>query len=304
MRLSPVVAIVMTICCVGCATAVRHDLADARKAWAKKDYRAETADLSRAIAEDPNEPQLYVARGRAYLALREYDRAIADFTQAMDLEPDASEYRLLRVYAYAVKGDYPAALADCEQAIQMAPNTQLSYQARGAVLVLMGKNDRAIADFSHAIQLDPADASLYVQRGFVYGVQGRYADARGAFERAIEINPNLAIAYTAIAWMQSTCPQPGFRDAKDALKSARRADKLTDGKTPWVLAATAAASAESGDFAQAVKWQEKAIAATPAAAVPLAGREKEILALFKQHKPYRAGFDSLVPLVLYIEIPS
>jgi tetratricopeptide (TPR) repeat protein len=304
MRLSRVVAIVMTLCCAGCATAARHDLADAHKAWAKKDYHAETSDLSRAIAADPNEPQLYVARGRAYLALREYDHAIADFTSAMDLEPDASEYRLWRVYAYALKGDYPAALADCEKAVQMAPNTQISYQTRGMVLVLMGKNDRAIADFSHAIQLDPADASVYVQRGFVYGVQGRYADARNAFERAIQINPSLAIAYTAIAWLQATCPQPGFRDGKEALKFARRADKLTDGKTAWALAAVAAASAESGDFEQAVKWQEKAIAATPAAAVPLAGREKEILALFKQHKPYRTGFDSLVPLVPWITIPS
>ena len=194
MRLSRVVAIVMTLCCAGCATAVRHDLADARKAWAKKDYRAETTEMSSAIAGEPNEPQLYDAPGQEYHALREYDHAIADFTQAMDLEPDASEYRLLRVYAYALEGDYPAALADCEQAVQMAPNTQLSYLARGAVLVLMGKNDRAIADFSHAIQLDPADASLYVQRGFVYGVRAampmRAARSSGRL-RSIRTSPSL-----------------------------------------------------------------------------------------------------------------
>jgi hypothetical protein len=64
--------------------------------------------------------------------------------------------------------------------------------------------------------------------------------------------------YNQRAWIWATCPEARFRDGKKAVESATRACELADWKEPDVLSTLAAASAESGDFDSAVKWQEKA----------------------------------------------
>jgi hypothetical protein len=74
----------------------------------------------------------------------------------------------------------------------------------------------------------------------------------------IQMDPKNAAAYNTRAWILATYPDARVRDGKKAVTDATMACKLTDWQVAYCLGTLAAAYAESGDFKNAVAWQEKA----------------------------------------------
>ncbi len=64
------------------------------------------------------------------------------------------------------------------------------------------------------------------------------------------------------AWIRATCPDSQHRDGRLAVASATRACELTNWKDTDALILLAAAFAEAGDFAEAVKWQQNVVSLT------------------------------------------
>lgn len=92
--------------------------------------------------------------------------------------------------------------------------------------------------------------------------QGDYAGAARAFEAArpkLEGDPQFLNSY---AWFLATSPEPSTRDGQKAIRLATRAADLTEQKDAAILDTLAAAFAESGNFAEAIRWQTAAIAAS------------------------------------------
>jgi serine/threonine-protein kinase len=94
------------------------------------------------------------------------------------------------------------------------------------------------------------------------------------------------LAYNYRAWLWATCPEPEFRDGKKAVESATKACELSKWKERNDLDTLAASYAETGDFDQAVKWEEKAIALTPESEAGEKKARNERLALYRNGKPY------------------
>jgi tetratricopeptide (TPR) repeat protein len=84
--------------------------------------------------------------------------------------------------------------------------------------------------------------------------------------------------------MEATCPDAKYRDGKKAVDDGKRACELTAWRDAHALDTLAAAYAEAGDFQNAVKWQEKAVALYPASSK---SELRSRLDLYKAHKPYR-----------------
>ena len=106
-----------------------------------------------------------------------------------------------------------------------------------------------------------------------------------AYDELARAYPDLVEAHSASAWIRATCRDAQYRDGKLAVASATRACELTNWQDTGALGALAAACAEAGDFAAAVKWQQRAIAMDSGArnAVNLQAR----LDLYLAGKPYR-----------------
>jgi tetratricopeptide (TPR) repeat protein len=151
-----------------------------------------------------------------------------------------------------------------------------------------GDYDRAIADYEAAIRLAPKDALAYCGCGDVRKAKGEFEKAREAYNRAVDLRDvppdgNLATPWSSRAWLAATCPNAKYRNGKKAVDDATKACELTGWKDSHSLDVLAAACAEAGDFANAVKWQTKAIERiAPAAKAKLAQR----LDLYHHHKPY------------------
>jgi predicted aspartyl protease/tetratricopeptide (TPR) repeat protein len=81
---------------------------------ARRDFAAAVANLSKAIALDPDKSEYYLERGNAYWAGGHGDLALPDFDRAVELKPDSTETRLRRAEFEFGKKDEAAAFADLD----------------------------------------------------------------------------------------------------------------------------------------------------------------------------------------------
>jgi tetratricopeptide (TPR) repeat protein len=180
--------------------------------------------------------------------------------------------------------DYDVAITYFSEVIRLKPAYATAHGGRGVAYASKGDYDQALADFTEAIRLAPAVAALYNNRGAVHASRGDYDKAIADYEKAISIDPKYVSAYRDLAWLQATCPDARYRNGKQAVENARKACDLSDWRDWSDLAILAAAYAESGNFDEAIKWQNEAIELAPQSK-RAACRSR--LELYKSGKPYR-----------------
>jgi tetratricopeptide (TPR) repeat protein len=194
----------------------------------------------------------YFARGIAFQSKGEWDKAISDFDQIIELDPKNVNAFSSRGLAWQHKGDLEKAIADCDEALRLDPKHLTSYRTRGIARHQQGKYDKARADLNEAIRLDSKD-----------------------FGSSCEL-----------AWLFATCPDERYRDGKRAIALATNACEVSGWKNPYGVCALAAAYAETGDFANAIKWQEEFLRLCSEEAKKKWGF---LLDLYKSGKPFRGG---------------
>jgi len=145
--------------------------------------------------------------------------------------------------------------------------------------------DKAIAEYTEAIRLDPQSDAAYHNRAHVYFGKKEYARAIADYNEAIRINPRDPASHSSLAWVLATCPNAELRDGKRALRLATRACELSDWEDANDLENLAAAYAECGQFDEAVKWQEKAVAV--GTGLDALNEARQRIDLYKAGKPYR-----------------
>jgi serine/threonine-protein kinase len=104
---------------------------------------------------------------------------------------------------------------------------------------------------------------------------------------ALKRDPRSSGTFNQLAWIWATCPDPDVRNGDRARECATRACELTEWGEPGYLDTLAAACAECGEFDDAIKWQEKALAL-----IEDGDRRADYqtrLDLYEEGKPARAG---------------
>jgi tetratricopeptide (TPR) repeat protein len=147
-------------------------------------------------------------------------------------------------------------------------------------------------------ELAVALATSLKNRGYASLVEAKVESAIGDFEKAVEIYarlvgqqgqkdlaPQFAKSLNPIAWIYATTPNTSFRNGSLAKEYALKACQLSEWKSFVPVETLAAACAETGNFADAITWQQKALELAP-------GQQKiEVrsrLELYKSGSPYRA----------------
>jgi tetratricopeptide (TPR) repeat protein len=117
---------------------------------------------------------------------------------------------------------------------------------------------------------------------------GQFGKALEDYHDAIEINPKNGFAYNGLAWLRATCPVASFRNGEEAVKAATKACELTNWQIANWIDTLAAANAEMGNFAQAIKYEKQAIAMAGSSEKYLRLMQRS-LSLYERHEPNHEG---------------
>lgn len=161
--------------------------------------------------------------------------------------------------AYYAKGKTHEALLHYEKALQLEPNQASVHSGLGASYLEIGQVNESLAHLQRALEIDPNFADAHYNLGNTYLQMGRARDAISHYQKALEINPNDLQALNNMAWILATSPDALARDGAKAVELAERADVLAGDREPVHGATLAAAYAEAGRFADAVKTGQRAL---------------------------------------------
>ncbi len=263
---------------------VRNELGD--RARAIEDFNA-------AIALDPKDPTFRTARGLFHQESKDYSKAIADFTEAIRLDPKGALAIASRADVHNDAGELEKARDDYDRAIELEPRNPAHYSGRGTIWARLGEFERSLEDLNRAIELDPKTGYSRFLRAWAHASLKDYDGALADYDEAIRLDPTDDYALRSRGWILATCPDPKYRDGKKAIESARKACELTKWNESGSLSAMAAACAEVGDFAAAVKWQTKANALYKDGDEQAAASQRR-LKLYQEKRPYHEDEDSVV----------
>lgn len=215
---------------------------------------------------------------------RDQERSIAAYNESLRVNPKNAVVYYNRALAQLAKGDSDAAIADYHEAIRLNPSFGGAYFERGNAWMVKGDAGRAITDYSEAIRVNPRDALAYFHRAMARNRNREAAGALADYEAAIRINAEDAGLFNNIAWLLAVSRDDAVRDGKRAIELAKRACELTAWENASYVDTLAAAYAEAGDYREAVRWQERALALPE-----LKGdrKAKDRLELYRSAKPYR-----------------
>jgi Flp pilus assembly protein TadD len=210
--------------------------------------------LARGVALDSRNPGTYYNLGNALLALGRVGQAVEQF----------------------------------QIAVNLAPRDAINQFTLGAALLQNGRVEDAIRHLETALQIFPNDADSHDKLGTAYMQAGRAKEAAGEFEKALQIEPDHLPASASLAWMLASNPDGSLRNGTRAVGLALRADRLSGGQNPVILATLGAAYAEAGMFSEAVAAAQRALPlAAQESQAPLAATLQAQLALYRTGFPFR-----------------
>ncbi len=190
----------------------------------RDDARAVLAILDALLAhagmETAGQLRARVARGRLHRLADRNEAALADLTTALALEPQHSDALVERAFTHAQMGNTADALADMDEAIR-ARLDAWTHVVRGRINLTAGHRAAALADFNHALELDPEQDWARASRAAVYRIEGRYEDALADLDRALAIDPEYIRAHAE----RSRC-LIGLERWDEALRAMARAAVL------------------------------------------------------------------------------
>ncbi|MFO7870500.1 MAG: hypothetical protein R6V03_03600 [Kiritimatiellia bacterium] len=162
------------------------------------------------------------------------------------------------------KGNYARAESHLAEALRLMPGAADTHWNMARLKAAQKDTKRCLQEVNTVLELEPAHPYANISRGLILKGAGHRAEAARCFERALQYNPSLERAAYELAWVRATAFEERLRDGQAALKLAVGLNRKHAGTDPKVLNLLAAAYAETGDFAEAVRAGRRALLLVPA----------------------------------------
>jgi tetratricopeptide (TPR) repeat protein/predicted aspartyl protease len=204
-------------------------------------------------------------RGNASAARRDYDSAIADLTKACALEPNNPEYFYQRALIYYQAGKADLALLDFDQVLKLKADFLPAYAPRARLRLAKHQTDDALADLDAADRLSPKEAHLRFELSELYGEMRRYPAAIAQLDLWLKSHDEDSNTGTAFG---NRCRFKVYlnENVQSALDDCSRAIRLEDKKEPryaTALSNRGLAYVRQGKFDRATEDFDAAIKLQP-----------------------------------------
>jgi tetratricopeptide (TPR) repeat protein len=161
-------------------------------------------DLSRAVAFDANNSELYVVRGYAYLLAGNTASAIKDFSRAIELDPKLSAAYEGRGLSNGIAEAFDDAYSDLNRAIALDPRSPVAFAFRAYVYKQNGQQDIGMKDVETAMKLDASSPEALWARGEIEEANGQADSAISDLRHALQLRPSWQFASDALTRLGSS----------------------------------------------------------------------------------------------------
>jgi len=197
--------------------------------------------------------------GTALVAKGQVDEAILHCERAVGMRPTDPDAQVSLGNALFAKGRIDEAIAHYQKAITAQPDHFLARYSLGHALLEKGELDGAIQFSRSALLLRPSDADCHTTLAIALEEKGEPTEAIQHYKKALELAPESISTLTNLAWLLATSQNASVRNGPKAIELATQADRLVGGTNTLVLRTLAAAYAENGEFANAIRTAQSAM---------------------------------------------
>ena len=216
------------------------------------------------------------------------DEAFSQFTQSLRDNPTYVKARCGLGYILLCRGQLDQAAEQYRAAVDLQSDSAKAHFGLAEVLRKQHQDDEAMQQYSLALQFDPSLAQAHYQLAALYSARHDAASAISHLRQAVRLAPRNFLALNNLAWMLATEPDPQLRNGREAGQLALRAAVAAGRNNPNALDTLAAAYAETGRFADAVRTAQSAVqAASAAGQTNLVAEINSRLRLYQSQHPFR-----------------
>jgi arylsulfatase A-like enzyme len=226
-----------------------------------------------------------LSEAQSHLQWKDYENARSVASGLLAKYPDSPHLLWLVGVALDQLGHADEAARHFRRALEQEPGNVDLARALVRALEKANRPEEAAASMRALLELDPC-SEVRVKLYLHAHAQKRYTEQFQILAEGAERCPDSPLHLINFAWALATVPVDELRDGTKALALAKRSISMIEGQPgPGPLDTLAAAYAETGDFAQAVQQERRALETLEAQNLP-----DSTLAPFREHlEAFEAG---------------
>jgi len=215
--------------------------------------------LEKAVEFDTTFALAWLYLGRTHRDLRDFKSGNQAYVRARELSASAPEKDRLyieAVYAMVIENDYPKHHELLSELVRKYPNEKLAHLQMGLYYRIQGQHEQTMKSFQEVLALDPEHGEALNGLAYEYARQGDYSQAIQYLERYAAASPGDANPIDSMAEMYFRMGD--LDEAISLYKKTLDVRSYTGGE-----ARIAYVTALKGDYAGAIEWCDRFIAAAP-----------------------------------------
>lgn len=257
------------------------------RAAARGDFQVAAVEFEQAVSLDPGRHDARHNLALALLRIGRRDEAVGELEALLEADPGHTPSRVLLAGVLAEEGSFEAAERHLRAAVEADPGSTLAHLRLGDLLLRTGRPEQALACYTRARELDPARGGAHLGVAAARLRQREYGQAAEGLQEAVAGLPGDRSLRRLLARLRAAAPEAAVRDGRRALELAREAG---GGEGVAGAETLAMALAEVGRFAEAARWQRRALDALDPDG-EAAGRARRRLALYERGAACRVPWE-------------
>ena len=243
---------------------------------------------NKALVYNPYNVKTNFGLAGAYKKQSKLTEAIKYCKETLKLNPNMPQAHIMMGLILFEQGRFGKAVAHLNQAIKLNPDSKEAKDILTQTLAQKKRVEDTIVRWLEDLKRKPNQPELHHKMAVYFNRQDDFEKAIYYWNAALQLKPNWPDVLSRLARVKASYPDAGFYEPDEALKLAARACELTDYKNAILLDSLAIAYAATGQFDEAVKTAENALALSFSVKWSKSATQiEERLKLFRAKQPYR-----------------